>query len=43
MRAVMLSLSLTAATLIAGSQAVLAQAEEKPYCLESQAGARNVT
>jgi len=41
MRAVMLSLSLTAATLIAGSQAVLAQAEEKPYCLESQAGARN--
>ena len=40
MRAAMLSLSLMTATLIAAPQ-VLAQTEEKPYCLESQAGARN--
>jgi Protein of unknown function (DUF3551) len=32
---------ITAAAMIAATQAASAQSQEKPYCLESQAGARN--
>jgi hypothetical protein len=41
MRAPILSSCLLAAALIAGPQATVAQAQEKPFCLQSPTGATN--